>query len=52
MWEYPDKQIGVCSLDLDAWNVQDEELFFDSAMHLPTTVLCGDIIYAGAPELY
>jgi hypothetical protein len=45
VWEYPDRQIGVCKLDLKTYDLCGFDKFYQRAIQLPEGVSHGDLLY-------
>ena len=51
VWEYPDKQIGVCSLDLKPYDMFGFGKLYQKAVQLPEAVNEGDLVYIDISKL-
>ena len=51
VWEYPDKQIGVCSLDLKKYDMYRFDKVYQTAIQLPDGVVEGDLVYVDTKKL-
>lgn len=51
VWEYPDKQIGICSLDLKQYDVYGFDRLYQHAIQLPDGVVKGDLVYVDTTKL-
>ena len=50
-WEYPDKQIGLCNLDLRIYDVCKFDKIYRDAMKLPEGVAVDDLVYVDTTKL-
>jgi hypothetical protein len=50
-WEYPDKQIGVCSLDLQFYDICRFDRYYRDAIKLPVNVKSDDLVYVDTSKL-
>lgn len=51
VWEYPDKQIGVCNLDLKSYDICKFDKLYQQAIRLPEDVVEGDLVYVDTKQL-
>lgn len=51
IWEYPDTQIGVCSLDLKAYDMLGFGKLYQKSIQLPEVVNEGDLVYVDVSKL-
>lgn len=51
VWEYPDKQIGVCSLDLKKYDMFRFGKLYQQSIQLPEDVKEGDLVYVDKSKI-
>lgn len=51
VWEYPDKQIGVCNLDLKPYDIYRFDRLYQQAIRLPENIQEGDLVYVDTKQL-
>lgn len=51
VWEYPDKQVGVCSLDLRVYDICKFDKMYRDAIKLPEGVSVDDLVYVDTTKL-
>lgn len=51
VWEYPDKQIGVCKLDLKTYDLCRFDKIYQNAVQLPEGVSHGDLVYVDTKQI-
>lgn len=51
VWEYPDKQIGICNLDLKYYNIYRFDRLYQHAIRLPEGLQEGDLVYVDTKQL-
>ena len=51
VWEHPDRQIGICKLDLKTYDLRRFSRIYQNAVQLPDGVTHGDLVYVDTKKI-